>query len=117
VCPVVNHSRPSRYGLEAVLVTEPRERAGDLFVDKLIRRIEARDPAGQCPPAAEMTGAPRDCLVSSDSSARPTANGTLVGARHRPLVEVDVTSEVEDALDRSTDHGFQVNVHHGRPPE
>jgi hypothetical protein len=50
-------------------------------------------------------------------SAGPSTDGLLVGLAHRALVEVDVACELEDALDRRRDVGFEVDPHHVSEPD
>src|SRR4051812_1188060 len=92
------------------------ERAGHLFVHEAPWRIERRNPAGQRPSPAKVTRAPRHRFAGSDSAAHPTSNGLLLGLRHRALVDIDITRQVKDPLDRCADGGLQVEVDQSAVP-
>ena len=117
--PAVVHPRRTTQRLEPVLMAEPCE--GSVLLDVLEPdwRLDGRDSTGEGPPEPEVSGAPGDGVAAIDRPCRPSGHGALARMSHGSSVQIKITREIEDALDRRVHvgqlDGLERRQHQRRP--
>ena len=71
----VNHRGSLRVLTKLVNVPEPPERAFDLLVDEIVRRLHLRDPARHSDRDPEMPGPPGDLFSQGDEAGCDAGDG------------------------------------------
>lgn len=77
-------------------------------IGKVSRTLEGCNSHRKRLPDAEMTASPCDFLAGTDETRGDSADGALAGAGGGSDVQVDATSQVEDAINRSGNESYEL---------
>lgn len=92
-----------------------------LDIREVMGTVERGDAAAQPPAPAQVSGLPLHLLAQLDQATLAASDDLLTGMSEGALMEVQVPREIEHALGRRGDEGFQAEAGHGhslgRSPE
>ncbi|MEM6257981.1 MAG: hypothetical protein AAGI37_06670 [Planctomycetota bacterium] len=97
---------PAAKILKVMIMEELSEWPFDLFIPEVGWPIHRGDPDGHPPGHAEVLCLPGDGLVELDQTLGPPGDGLLVGVFERADMETDIAREVEAAIERGLDVGY-----------
>ena len=115
----VHHGGARGLRVELVDVPEPSERSPDLLVHETLRCLHEGDPARHPQRHPEVPGAPGHLLAQRDEPSCYPGHRFLAGPRHRVLVGINASGEVEQLglVHAGARDALEVNGHasgHGR---